>query len=298
MNESQRRSPSIDLSSVTISTESRQVSLLVALTFVSGTVDSVSYLNLGHVFTSNMTGNWVLLGFSLGGSDSLPVGRSFLCVAGFLLGAVVAGRIAKLLPARDGQAWPASVSLGLSVTAGTMIAAVVTWFIWGRGGSPTTMSVLAFLLAAAMGAQGGSVRQLGVADLPTTVLTSTVTGLFGDSAFGTGLHTRWRRRAAAVIALLLGGITGALLDQGGPPMGLMVGICVVVTVIVVGPRLCPFTSNDRLGGHATTTSGRPGGNGRRNDSLPRVSEPEHGRLGCASSQEPGAVPRPQSKEQK
>ena len=34
---------------------------------------AVSYLGLGHVFTANMTGNVVLLGFGLAGAGGLPV---------------------------------------------------------------------------------------------------------------------------------------------------------------------------------------------------------------------------------
>ena len=40
---------------------------LLALTFTTGLVDGVSYLGLGHVFTANMTGNIVLLGFGIAG---------------------------------------------------------------------------------------------------------------------------------------------------------------------------------------------------------------------------------------
>jgi hypothetical protein len=44
--------------------ESLPIALLV-LTLVTGLVDAVSYLGLGHVFTANMTGNVVLLGFAV-----------------------------------------------------------------------------------------------------------------------------------------------------------------------------------------------------------------------------------------
>jgi len=37
---------------------------LLAMTAVTGLVDAVSFLSLGHVFTANMTGNVVLLGFA------------------------------------------------------------------------------------------------------------------------------------------------------------------------------------------------------------------------------------------
>jgi uncharacterized membrane protein YoaK (UPF0700 family) len=38
--------------------------VLLGLTAVTGLVDTVSYLALGHVFTANMTGNVVFLGFA------------------------------------------------------------------------------------------------------------------------------------------------------------------------------------------------------------------------------------------
>jgi uncharacterized membrane protein YoaK (UPF0700 family) len=46
---------------------------LLALTFTTGLVDGVSYLGLGHVFSANMTGNVVLLGFGIAGGYRLPV---------------------------------------------------------------------------------------------------------------------------------------------------------------------------------------------------------------------------------
>src|SRR5205814_1064525 len=43
--------------------------LLLGLTVVTGLVDAVSYLALGHVFTANMTGNVVFLGFAAAGGN-------------------------------------------------------------------------------------------------------------------------------------------------------------------------------------------------------------------------------------
>jgi uncharacterized membrane protein YoaK (UPF0700 family) len=39
--------------------------LLLLLTTVTGLVDAVSYLKLGHVFVADMTGNIVFLGFAI-----------------------------------------------------------------------------------------------------------------------------------------------------------------------------------------------------------------------------------------
>src|SRR5947209_5854024 len=49
--------------------ESRLLIALLILTFVTGMVDAVSFLGLGHVFTANMTGNVVLLGFAVAGTE-------------------------------------------------------------------------------------------------------------------------------------------------------------------------------------------------------------------------------------
>jgi hypothetical protein len=60
-------------------------SLLVVMTVVTGVVDAVSYLALGHVFVANMTGNVVFLGFALAGAGGLSVPASLVALAGALL---------------------------------------------------------------------------------------------------------------------------------------------------------------------------------------------------------------------
>ena len=47
------------------------VRALIGLTVVTGLVDAISFLGLGHIFTANMTGNVVFLGFAAAGSPGL-----------------------------------------------------------------------------------------------------------------------------------------------------------------------------------------------------------------------------------
>src|SRR2546421_12471322 len=68
------------------------VPLLLGLTVVTGLVDAVSYLALGHVFTANMTGNVVFLGFAAAGGRGLSAPRSGTAVVAVLIGAVIGGR--------------------------------------------------------------------------------------------------------------------------------------------------------------------------------------------------------------
>ena len=50
--------------------------MLIGLTVVTGLVDAFSYLTLGHVFTANMTGNVVFVGFPLAGAKGFSVTAS------------------------------------------------------------------------------------------------------------------------------------------------------------------------------------------------------------------------------
>src|SRR5215475_9606710 len=67
--------------------------ILLAMTAVTGLIDAVSYLSLGHVFAANMTGNIVLLGFASMGVPGVSVVRSLTALMGFLVGAAIGGRI-------------------------------------------------------------------------------------------------------------------------------------------------------------------------------------------------------------
>lgn len=78
---------------------------LFALTCVSGLIDAVSYLGLGHVFTANMTGNVVVIAFALVGAPGFSIAGSLTSLVAFLVGSVLAGRLA--IKYRDGRrvAW-------------------------------------------------------------------------------------------------------------------------------------------------------------------------------------------------
>src|SRR5437588_12916727 len=71
------------------------VATLFGLTFVTGFIDGVSFLGLGHVFTANMTGNVVFVGFALAGAADLSILRS---LAAFASGGVVGGIVTSRRP--------------------------------------------------------------------------------------------------------------------------------------------------------------------------------------------------------
>lgn len=180
---------------------------LLALTFTTGLVDAVSYLALGRVFTANMTGNIVLLGFGVASSGGLPVVAPVISLAAFLLGSAGGGRIVK----RAAERHPVLVVQALAIEVSLIgLAAILAAAGTVRPGGGLAYALI-FILAFAMGVRNAAVRRIGVPDLTTTVLTMTLTALASESPAGGGSGTGSIRRLAAVLAMLLGALAGALL---------------------------------------------------------------------------------------
>jgi len=172
--------------------------ILLAMTAVTGVVDSVSFLALGHVFTANMTGNVVLLGFAFAGATGLSISRSSVALIAFMAGAVVGGRMALDV---SGHRW---VSRAFLVEASLLALSGALSLI-----SPLQPYAVIASTAVTMGMRNAVVRKLGVADLTTTVLTLTISGLAADSRLAGGDNPRWQRRLAAIVAMGAGAAAGA-----------------------------------------------------------------------------------------
>jgi uncharacterized membrane protein YoaK (UPF0700 family) len=180
---------------------------LLALTFTTGLVDAVSYLGLGHVFTANMTGNILFLGFGIAGAGGLPVLAPLVSLGAFLVGAAAGGVFGSRVATRQ----PGNLRGALMIEASLIgVAAVLAAVIDVRAGSLSGYAVIA-LLALAMGVRNATVRRIGVLDMTTTVLTMTLTGFASESPVGGGSGAGSTRRVAAVLTMLTGALAGALL---------------------------------------------------------------------------------------
>jgi len=180
---------------------------LLVLTFTTGLVDATSYLGLGHVFAANMTGNIVFLGFGIAGSGGLPVIAPLVSLGAFLVGAGAGGILARKMADRHPRHFAWALAVEVSLLA---IAAIVAAAIHIRRDAVSGDAVIA-LLALAMGVRNATIRQVAVADLTTTVLTMTLTGFAADSPFFGGNGKGSTRRTSAVLGMLAGALTGALL---------------------------------------------------------------------------------------
>lgn len=198
--------------------------LLTSMTAVSGLVDAVSYLGLGHVFTANMTGNVVVLGFAAAGASGFSVAACLTSLGAFVVGAACAGRAQALLPSRR------RLLITALVTEGTLTAtAAVVGFTAATFSTGWPRFTVIALLAFGMGVRNATIRRLAVPDMTTTVLTMTLTGLAADIGLTGAANPLLPRRASAVLAMLLGALAGALLFlHRGAGLTLLIGALVVL----------------------------------------------------------------------
>jgi uncharacterized membrane protein YoaK (UPF0700 family) len=176
---------------------------LSALTIATGLVDAASVLGMG-VFAANMTGNIVFLGFSLGGAPGYSVIGSLVALAGFLIGAFVAGKVAE----DKFESRKAGTALGVE-SAALLAAALAGWLTGADAVDGWPDWIVLAVLGAAMGLQNAISLKSGVTDMRTTVLTLTLTGLASDLA--RGKNDQSGIRVYSVVLLLVGALGGALL---------------------------------------------------------------------------------------
>jgi len=223
--------------------------LLGALTLMTGLVDAVSYLRLGHVFVANMTGNVVFLGFAFAGAGDISIPGSLVALTAFLIGGVLGGRFIQ----RHGD----TQHRLLFATTGAKIvliglAALLALRVGLGGGSRYAITAL---LGISMGLQNAAVRKISIPDLTTTVLTMTLTGIAADSSLAGGTNPRLGRRISSVLIMFLGAlIGGALVLRVNAAAALAAAFVVLLAVFTVSGRAA-ITRGEQTS--AVTPSGKP-----------------------------------------
>jgi uncharacterized membrane protein YoaK (UPF0700 family) len=239
--------------------------MLLVLTFAAGSIDAISYLELGQVFTANMTGNIVLLGLALAQGEVLAALRSIVALIGFAIGVFVGAIIVE----RESEPaeWPAAVTGALTLETVLLgIFAAISWLIGStRSG---VIYLLIILLAFTMGIQSAAVRRLGVPGIATTYITGTLTSLMVDllgwlRSIAAQLPVSkpaersdveripWDQRVgllAGVVALYcLGALIGGVLQVYSAPLAALFplgAVTLVVVTAVIRQRHQQRSSND------------------------------------------------------
>lgn len=201
-------------------------SLVVALTLTTGCVDAVSYLRLGKVFSSVITGNLALLGVSAGQRNGGLALNAGLSLGGYGLGVLVGGVFAGT-PDKDQPAWPRQATVTLAVELLLLAGFSGGWLAAGGHPSGGPRLTLLATAAAAMGMQSTAVRRLG--RMSTTYLTSTLTGILQALAIRRW-PAEWQRSTGVLLAFTIGAVLGglaALLDPSTVPAAVLVPVATV-----------------------------------------------------------------------
>jgi len=211
------------------------VSLLL-LTVSTGVVDAVSYLALDRVFTGNMTGNVLFIGFGLVGVADIPLLNNAVALVAFVIGAIVCSRVVR--GHRHESRLPTANLVILLLVPVLSTGLALLWWAVGDLPEPALLAVTA-VLAVVMGAQAIAVRSAGVADVTTIVVTSTLANLAADSHLAGGAGDRAWRRLGAVVAMGLGAVIGAALIRfADGPVALLAaaGIMLVAVLLLLLAR--------------------------------------------------------------
>ena len=209
---------------------------LLALTVVSGIVDAVSFLALGHIFTANMTANVVFLAFAAVGTPGISVARCITSLAAFLSGAVIGGYVCRGIAGPMRCHW---LRVSATCEAALLFAAAIAVIV--LDGDSTALQdrqyAVIVLLAVAMGLRNATVRQLAVPGLTTTtVVTTTLTGLVADLALADSSSSHASRRVGSIASLFVGAAMGALLLRLGLAVPLIVAaVGVIAATAYAGP---------------------------------------------------------------
>jgi uncharacterized membrane protein YoaK (UPF0700 family) len=180
--------------------------LLIAMTLVTGLVDSFSYLVLGHAFVANMTGNVLFVAFALAGAKGFSVSSSLTALGSFAIGSLLGGLIGSRRSSDRGRLLWNAAGIQTCFMGAALLLVIIA-------GNPVPVGYglpIILALAISMGLQNAAARKLAVPDLTTTVLTQTLTGMFSDSTLVGGSGSKAGRRLLSVLAMFSGALIGVL----------------------------------------------------------------------------------------
>ena len=165
--------------------------LVLGLAAAGASLDAWSYFGLGHVFVANMTGNTVLLGFSLASGERGRIASASLAICAYAVGVFVGAFLARPIrramdehePEADHpQPWPARLTGMLVVEGGLIIAlalvALVCVPVTGGHFARALIPPIAF----AVGLQSAAMVAMKLPGVVTTYITGTWTLLVSGAA--------------------------------------------------------------------------------------------------------------------
>ncbi len=221
--------------------------IILLLCLVAGIVDVIGYLNLGRVFTANMTGNIIIMGMAIGNLHTVSFLRSGVAFAGFIAGNPVA-RLFLGSRKPDGP-WSSRLTM-------LLVIQIVFFFIFAGLAKglliPAIEYSLIALLSFTMGMQTTMARRLGIAGISTTVLTNNMASVVEDITArlrqlarrdGTAAREGWpvAETLLRIFAILIyggGAVIATVVEQRIPLIAIW--IVILTMLIVLGLVLAVF----------------------------------------------------------
>lgn len=155
---------------------------LALLAAAAGMLDGLSYMRLGPVLISAMTGNLALLGLAIGQlhlADATHSIAAFACfVAGVAFGAAITDRAPR-------DRWSRRAAFAFGVEALFLAAFALLWLAMTKSRPGPAVYPLIVLASFGMGLQSAIVRHLDGPGIATTFLTGTLTGMIMSLVRGT-----------------------------------------------------------------------------------------------------------------
>jgi uncharacterized membrane protein YoaK (UPF0700 family) len=143
---------------------------LGSLSFASGCIDVLSFLGLGEVFTSAMTGNTALLAIAIGQGRVLAASRSVCSLLGFSVGVMLAALLYAPWSARPNPR--RSLTRILLLETAFLGACTALWAAGPQSLQGAAVYAVIGLASLSMGIQAVGARSINSSGISTIVFTS------------------------------------------------------------------------------------------------------------------------------
>lgn len=205
--------------------------LAVALSFISGFIDSLGFMYLGGVFLSFMSGNTTRFATATVESNWHLVALSGSCIVLFLIG-VINGAATHRLATRRWDIYRAREAVLFNVALLAALSGVLTLIDLDR--------IAVLVLSITVGTMNSVFERNGEVSVPLTYMTGTLVKMgqrFTDTFFG-GAHRFWMYHMLLWLSLACGAITGALAFARWQMTSVLLvsGLIITITVIHVLKR--------------------------------------------------------------
>ncbi|KQQ52776.1 MULTISPECIES: YoaK family protein [unclassified Plantibacter] len=216
--------------------------MALVLSFAAGATDAFAFLQLGGVFTANMTGNFVLAGLTSRPDFAEVLLGASVAVLLFSVGTFLAFRFTRPVATTDRPTPEAPQRRLVLVLGGAVVAQSCVLLGWIVSSDHRTMPVVCVLIALstlAMAGQTAVARRIERSGVTTTFVTGTLTSLMQSLA--DGIHDHHLIRIGAIVLLVAGALCGSLLTGVDPVFGAALPLVPSIVGLVL-LRLAPSAS--------------------------------------------------------